>query len=180
MVWDGPPGEESRREVAYAVLERGGKVVRSFDAGVYHGGLNAVGFGLFPFLGGDAKQLIVSQDAPRAGVQWVVSLSPSPRVIYDGPAFEVGRETDDMSVADLDGDGVYEIVVPVCHFYGFRDLATAATPLPTGGLQIRREGREVSPRGRALPRAPSQGRGREEGDGARPVGACRLSPCRRA
>jgi hypothetical protein len=119
-------------EVAYAVLERRGKVVRSFDAGIYNGGLNSVAFGLFPFLGGEEKQLIVSQDAPRAGAQWVVSLSPRPRVIYDGPAFAAGREADDLQVADLDGDGVYEIVAPVCAFYGFRDWAVspAGTPLP--------------------------------------------------
>jgi hypothetical protein len=119
-----------RAEVAYAVLERRGRVLRSFDAGVYHGGLNSVSFGLFPFLGGGARQLVVSQDAPREGAQWVVSLSPRPRVIYDGPAFEAGREADDLRVKDLDGDGVYEIVAPVCQFYGFRDLAPAAAPLP--------------------------------------------------
>lgn len=121
-----------RAEVAYAVLERRGKVLLSFDAGVYNGGLNSAGFGLFPFLGGPEKQLIVSQDAPREGQQWVVSFSPRPHVIYDGPAFAAGREVDDLRVADLDGDGVYEIVAPLTNFYGFRDwaLAPAATPLP--------------------------------------------------
>jgi hypothetical protein len=119
-------------EVAYVVLERGGKILRSFDAGVYHGGLNSAGFGLFPFLGEGGRQLIISQDAPRTGRQWVVSLSPSPRIIFDGPAFGVGREADDLQVSDLDGDGVYEIVAPVCDVYGFRDwaLAPTETPLP--------------------------------------------------
>ncbi len=128
---DAPGG---RVKVDYAVLERRGKVLRSFDAGVYNGGLgNSVAFGLFPFLGGEERQLIVSQDAPRAGAQWVVSLSPRPRVIYDGPAFAAGREVDDLRVEDLDGDGVYEIVAPICAFYGFRDwaLAPADTPLPS-------------------------------------------------
>jgi hypothetical protein len=119
-------------EAAYAVLERGGKVLLRFDAGVYNGGLNSIAFGLFPFLGGESKQLVVSQEAPRQGRQWIVSLSPRPRVIYDGPAFAAGREIDDMRVADLDGDGVYELTAPLTTFYGFRDwaLSPAATPLP--------------------------------------------------
>lgn len=126
------PGRAGRPVAAYAVLERAGKVLLTFDAGVYHGGLNSVSFGLFPFLGGASKQLIVSQDAPREGRQWIVSLSPSPRVIYDGPAFASGREIDDLRVADIDGDGVYELAAPLTTFYGFRDwaLSPAATPLP--------------------------------------------------
>lgn len=123
---------EGRGEVSYVVLERGGKVLRSFDAGVHRGGLNAAGFGLFPFLGGATKQLVISQDAPREGRQWIVSLAPRPRVIYDGAAFAAGRELDDLRAFDLDGDGVYEISAPLCGFYGFRDwaLAPADTPLP--------------------------------------------------
>ena len=37
-----------------------------------------------------------------------------------------------MGVFDLDGDGVYEITVPVTDFYGFHDWAISplATPLP--------------------------------------------------
>lgn len=126
------PGLAGNWRAAYAVLERGGKVLLRFDAGVYNGGLNSVAFGLFPFLGGGSKQLVVSQDAPRQGRQWIVSFSPRPRVIYDGPAFAAGREIDDLRVADLDGDGVYELSVPLATFYGFRDwaLSPAATPLP--------------------------------------------------
>jgi hypothetical protein len=62
----------------------------------------------------------------------VVSLSPSPRVIFDGGAFEVGREAGDLRVVDLDGDGVYELVALVCDFYGFGHWALSAgeTPLP--------------------------------------------------
>ncbi|HEX8285659.1 MAG TPA: hypothetical protein VF588_20050 [Pyrinomonadaceae bacterium] len=126
------PGGEGLPTAAYAVLERGGKVVRTFDAGVHNGGLNSVGFGLFAFLGGAEKQLIVSQDAPRDGRQWIVSLSPRPRVIYDGPAFAAGREVYDLRVEDFDGDGVYELAAPLTTFYGFDDwaLTPAATPLP--------------------------------------------------
>jgi hypothetical protein len=131
---DSPDTKQSSElvEASYGILEREGKTVLQFDAGVYNGGLNATSFGLFPFLGGGTKQLIVSQDAPREGRQWVVSLSPRPHVIYDGAAFGVGREAGDMGVVDLDGDGIYEISVPLADFYGFHDWAISpvATPLP--------------------------------------------------
>ena len=50
-------------EFSYAVVRRRGKVLATFD-GVYSGAGNATRFGLFPFLGGDEKQLLVSQDVP--------------------------------------------------------------------------------------------------------------------
>ena len=119
--------------VSYAVVERNGKAVAGFDGGIHNSGLNSASFGLFAFLGDGAKQFVISQDAPREGRQWVVSLSPRLRVVYDGAAFGTGREADDMGVEDLDGDGVHEITVPDCGFYGFKGwvLAPMQTPLPT-------------------------------------------------
>lgn len=120
-----------RVEISYAVVKRGGKILAQFDD-VYFGMGNSTNFGLFPFLGGDAKQLVVSQDIFRGGKQWIVSLSPRFRVIYDGNEFGAGREADDMGVVDLDGDGVYEITQPVTAFYGFSErIPTGRTPLPT-------------------------------------------------
>lgn len=119
-------------ECSYAVLKRKGRVLATFD-GVCGGVGNGTRFGLFPFLGGDEKQLLVSQDVPRGGTQWVVSLSKGFRVIFDGDEFGVGREGDDMTLADMDGDGVYELKLMLTAFYGFADstLSTAGTPLPT-------------------------------------------------
>lgn len=133
---DYPPEMKASAEtvgVLYAVLERKGKVLLSFDGGMHNGGLNSANFGLFPFLGGNTKQLIISQDVFRGGRQWIVNLSPSAHIIFDGAKFGVGREADDMSVVDLDRDGIYEIAVPVTDFYGFKrwTLAPMATPLPT-------------------------------------------------
>lgn len=116
-------------EISYAVIKRRGKVLAQFDS-VYSGMGNDTEFGLFPFLGGDTKQLIVSQDIFRGGTQWIVILSPRFQVIYDGDEFGAGREADDMRVADLDRDGVYEITQPVTTFYGFSSLSPAQTPLP--------------------------------------------------
>jgi hypothetical protein len=128
-----PETEPIWGEGDYVVLERAGKVVANFDAGMYTPMGNATSFGLFPLLGGGEKQLIVSQDISRGGNQWIVSLSPRARVIYDGDEYKAGREGNDMGIVDLDRDGVYEITQPVTRFYGFMGwkLAPARTPLPT-------------------------------------------------
>jgi hypothetical protein len=114
-------------EVSYALLKRNGKVLEKFD-GVYFGMGNATDFGLFSFLSGGAKQLIVSQTIPRGGRHWVVNLSPDFRVVYDSGEYHVGRE--DLGVLDIDKDGRYEILQEVTAFYGFDHFSSAETPLP--------------------------------------------------
>jgi hypothetical protein len=92
-------------EVSYALLKRNGKVLAKFD-GVYFGMGNATDFGVFSFLGGEAKQLVVSQTIPRGGRHWVVNLSPEFRVVYDSGEYRVGRE--DLGVLDIDKDGRWQ------------------------------------------------------------------------
>jgi hypothetical protein len=118
-------------DVSYAVLKRRGKVLSAFDDNIYFGMGNGIRFGLFSFLNGPTKQLAVSQDIFRGGKQWVVSLSPRPRIIFDGPSWAVGREGDDMGMVDLDHDSVFEIIVPITDFYDFQDkLPISRIPLP--------------------------------------------------
>jgi hypothetical protein len=114
-------------EVSYALLKRNGKVLEKFD-GVYFGAGNATDFGLFSFLGGGAKQLVVSQTIPRGGRHWVVNLSVDFRVVYDSGEYGVGRE--DLGVLDIDKDGRYEILQELTAFYGFDHFSSAETPLP--------------------------------------------------
>lgn len=153
---DVKPETESRpltAECSYAVLKRRGRVLATFDS-VCGGFGNGTRFGLFPFLGGDEKQLLVSQDVPRGGTQWVVSLSRGFRVIFDGDEFGVGREGDDMALADMDGDGVYELKLPLTAFYGFSDwaLSTAGTPLPTVVFKYDEGARKYLPANRRFAR----------------------------
>jgi hypothetical protein len=132
-------------EVSYAVLKRHGKTLMKFD-GVYAGYGNNTQFGLFSFLGGDRKQLVVSQDISRGGNQWVISLDPTFRVIYDGRWFATGREGEDLGVIDLDKDGVYEIAAPITAFYGFSEwLPTGLTPLPSTVFKYDRKARKYLP-----------------------------------
>lgn len=118
-------------EIEYVVVKEGKRVLAKFDAGLSHPLGSRASFALFPFLGGDSQQVFISEDIPRGGCQWVVSLSPRLRVIFDGQAFGVGREGFDLSAEDLDDDGVYEIIAPITDFYQLQDkLYVAAIPLP--------------------------------------------------
>lgn len=114
-------------DATYPVLKRNGRVLAKFD-GVYSGYGNATDFGTFPFLGGATRQLAVSLTIPRGGRHWVVDLSNGARVIFDSQTYGVGGE--ELSVIDLDKDGVYEISMPLTAFYGFADMYMAETPLP--------------------------------------------------
>jgi hypothetical protein len=119
-------------DVDYVTVTRKGRLLASFDANVYFGLGNSAGFALIPLLGGDSPELFVSQDVVRAGCQWIASLSPQFRVIFDGQEFSVGREGSDLIAIDLDNDDVYEIEAPVTDFYAFHDkMSMSQIPLPT-------------------------------------------------
>ncbi|MBA2523314.1 MAG: hypothetical protein H0V25_08275 [Solirubrobacterales bacterium] len=83
---------------------------------------------MFSFLGGQAKQLVVSQTIPRGGRHWVINLASDFRVVYDSDEYRVGRE--DLGVLDIDKDGRYEILQEITAFYGFNNFSSAETPLP--------------------------------------------------
>jgi hypothetical protein len=126
----------------YAILRRQGKTIARFDG--IHGPIgNNIEFGVSSLLGHGPKQLLVSQDIFRGGRQWVVSLGKRPRVIYDGRKWLTGREGDDLSIVDLNGDGVYELVMPDCVFYGFEGLFPAGTPLPRTILNTQQSRRSI-------------------------------------
>jgi len=128
---DGPPAPEPVK-VSYVVVKRNGRTVAKFDSEIYSSLGNSTEVGLYSLLNNGKKQLILSQDSFKTGVQWVADFSPGFRIIFDGMKFHVGREGDDMTISDLDGDGVSEITVPITAFYGFERwrLSTSDTPLP--------------------------------------------------
>ena len=126
------PNEHRRAtslEVSYATLVHNGKVLATFDDGLYHPMGNSIDFGLFPLLGVITKQLVVAQTIWRGGAYWIVNFAPRAQVIYRSS--EWGVSTDDISAVDLDHDGVEEIFQPVTAFYSLQDrLAIAQIPLP--------------------------------------------------
>lgn len=113
-------------DVSYAVLKKDGRTLTTFE-GLHYPLGNETNFGVFSFLGGEKKQLIVSQAIPRGGRHWIIDLSRNARIIFDSGDYAVGREW--ISVIDIDKDGVQEIYLPVTAFYGFHNLSSAETPL---------------------------------------------------
>jgi hypothetical protein len=115
-------------DITYAVVNKNNRNIYTF--GDFYCGLgNATNFGLFSLLGGESKQLIISQTIPRGGRHWVVSLFSNFKVLFDSQDYGVGRE--EFYVIDIDKDGIYEISLPVTSFYEYSDvIATGNTPLP--------------------------------------------------
>lgn len=118
--------------VSFVVLKRGRRTVMTFDDGYYFGAAgNGTNIGLVSLLGTRSKQLLVSQDVNRAGAQWIVDLSSSPKLILSTSRWGVGREGQDIGIVDFDNDGVFEIKALVTDFYSLQDkMSMSEIPLP--------------------------------------------------
>jgi hypothetical protein len=114
--------------VAYATLRRGAKPIATFP-GLKDAPLNNISIGAYPLLGGTREQLVISATAPRTGHHIIVALQPKMHVIFDNSTFHVARE--DLSVADLDNDGVSEIAAESLVGYSSElHLPMSDLPLP--------------------------------------------------
>lgn len=111
--------------VTDAVIQKNGKTLLKFD-GIYYGLGNATDFGLFPFLGENEKQLVVSHTIPRGGAHYVIDFSPDPKVIFNSESFEIFGE--DFGIKDIDSDGIYEIsLVKSVYYFNFASSETPFT-----------------------------------------------------
>lgn len=119
----GPP--KGVTEIEYAVLRRNGRVVAKFDSPIDQ--LSEVRFGLFSFLGSDAKQLVIEQTSNKFWRYWIVSLQPEFRVIYDSSKYDVVYE---LRVSDIDSDGKVEIIQSLGSFWYFNSLGNLFSPRP--------------------------------------------------
>jgi len=115
-------------DVSFVVIKKDHVLLSKFDLVRGPMGVSA-DFGMHPFLHGN-EQLLISQDIFRGGRQWIVSFYPRYQVIFDGRAWEVGRESYDMQAIDLDDDRELELIVPLT-FYDFQDkMLPSKTPMP--------------------------------------------------
>ena len=112
--------------VSYASLMSQGTEVMRFE-GLPFGAGNATRFGFASLLGGEAKQLIISQTAPRGGRHWVVDLGSVATVLFDSHDWELGRE--DVCVHDFDGDGIAELILLNGRFCDLGSMSMSECPL---------------------------------------------------
>lgn len=125
VVRDKPGGSDI--PASYAVLKSRGNLIETFE-GAYLGAENSTDFGFASLLGGETKQLIVSQSVPRGGRHWIVDLSSPAVTVFDSKDWQLDPE--DVCIHDFDGDGVEEISLEITKFSGFGAMSTAESPLP--------------------------------------------------
>jgi hypothetical protein len=135
-------GRSTKVDVRSVEVKRRQRTVAKFD-GVYYPLGNAANFALFPLLGGEDKQLIVSLTVPRGGRHWVATFSPKFQIIYDSARGGVDRE--EFQIIDLDKDGVYEILQYVIDFYAWENITMAETPLPVVVFKYDRRSKRYLP-----------------------------------
>jgi hypothetical protein len=114
-------------EVAYVVLKSKGKVIATFDDVHYPAG-NTADFGFASLLGGETKQLVISETLPRGGRHWIVDVSSDGATLFDSYDWDLGRE--DVCVHDFDGDGIAELSMLLTTFWGFGAMSMADSPMP--------------------------------------------------
>ncbi len=117
------PGEDSW----YATLQKGEQVVAKFESGWNK---EWTSFGLFPFLGGEPKQLVVEQFSGGAHCcysHWIYDLSPaSPHLLFTNEKYGTGNA---LYPVDIDGDGQFEFKQSVMAFDYFH-LSHASSVFP--------------------------------------------------
>jgi hypothetical protein len=114
------------REVAYSILKQGRRVIKKFEWS--SSSLVAPNFGLFDFLGGGEKELLIGQSLSKSGRFWIVSLRPNFRILLDTADYGAGRE--EPGIIDIDQDGAYEMIQAIWDFDGIKSVATVNTPQP--------------------------------------------------
>lgn len=112
-------------EIEYAVLRRNGRVVAKFDSPIDQ--LSEVRFGLFSFLGNNAKQLVIEQTSNKFWRYWILGLQPEFSVIYDSNKYDVVYE---LRISDIDSDGKLEIIQNLGSFWYFDSLGNLFSPRP--------------------------------------------------
>lgn len=120
---------DQANDVSLATIKKNGKPLLKFsNAG---SGIDSTEIGLFPFIGGEPKQLFTMQYTGGAHCCWIYQiyeLTPTLRRLFDGEEYEnIGYE---LYPIDLDHDGIYEFTQSVMSFDYFVYLSHASSVFP--------------------------------------------------
>jgi hypothetical protein len=133
------PGAESWT----ITIKKNGKTVERFEIGDTWS-KDWARIGLFNFLGGRRKQLIVEEYTGGMHCCWqyrIIDLSPTYRVLYDSNDWDVGYP---LKPVDLNKDGVFEFTQSVMAFDNFY-LSHARSPFPDAIFKYDKKSGEYLP-----------------------------------
>ena len=99
--------EKIKADIFDTVLKKNGKVIKRFE-GVFYPLGNQMDFGSVSLIGGE-KQFFVIDTTHRFERNWIFSLQPEYRLLFDSADFHLLRGG--MAGIDFDNDGVYEITL---------------------------------------------------------------------
>lgn len=131
----------------FAALKKGNHTFAKFEAGQNKEWTN---FGLFPFTGGVARQLVVEQYSGGAHCcysYWIYDLdSSSPRLLFDNARYGTGNQ---LLPSDFDNDGSFEFSHSVMAFDYFH-MSHASSVFPQALFAFDKEAGEFRPVNRRL------------------------------
>jgi hypothetical protein len=125
-----------------ATIRKNGKIITTLSNGGFS--KDSTEIGLFPFLGGGTKQLVVMQYTGGAHCCWVYKIydfSPQLRLIFDGEDYNIGYE---LHPEDLDSDGTQEFTQAVMTFDYFH-MSHASSVFPTAVFSYNEKRRRYLP-----------------------------------
>ena len=116
---------------SFATIKKNGKTLAKHSNGGL--GKESTDIGLFSFLGGDTKQLVIMQYTGGAHCCWIYKiyeLSPKLRLLFDGEKYGIDSIGYELSLKDIDGDGRYELTQAVMTFDYFH-MSHASSVFPS-------------------------------------------------
>jgi hypothetical protein len=139
---------DSEEKVSSAVIRKEGKTVVALrDGGL---GPESTEIGLFPFRGGETKQLVIMQytgGAHCCSIYRIYELTPKLRLIFNDEEYGIDSVGNGLQPEDLDGDGRYELLQSVMTFDYFH-MSHASSVFPTAIFSYDEKARKYLPANR--------------------------------
>jgi hypothetical protein len=128
-----------------ATIKKNGRIIASLRNGGL--GKESTRFGLFSFLGGESKQLVILQYTGGAHCCWtyrIYDFQPNLHVIFDDETYGLDYLGYELHPEDIDGDGTYELTQAVMTFDYFH-MSHASSVFPTAVFSYDKKSRTYAP-----------------------------------